>query len=98
MLAKDELKHLAKLARIRLNEEELEKFQNELSRIVEFVGQLAKVEVRDVEKSKQTAGLESVFREDKERGFVEEKGETLIEQAPETQQGFVVVPEVFKEY
>lgn len=97
MLSKDELKHLAKLARLEIGEEELEKFQRDISRIVEFVGELQKLNTRAIKEEREPRGLESVFREDQERGLVGEKGQELIEHSPQRRDELVVVPEVFKE-
>ena len=43
MLNKDEVKYIAKLARVELKNHEVERYQKELSAILDFVGQLSKV-------------------------------------------------------
>ncbi|MBI4120572.1 MAG: Asp-tRNA(Asn)/Glu-tRNA(Gln) amidotransferase subunit GatC [Parcubacteria group bacterium] len=97
MITKDEVKHIAQLARIKLNAEEVEKYQAELSAILDFVGQLAKVDTVKAEPIRQITGLESVFRKDEDRGLLDQgQGRELINQAPKHQDGFVVVPEVIK--
>ncbi len=95
MLSKEELKHLAHLARLGLSEKELKNFQGDLSRIVDFVGQLTEVDTAEEGAGKNITGLESIFQEDKEHGQIKEKGPGLIKQSPKDKDSFVVAPEVF---
>ena len=46
MLSPEEVKAIANLARLELNEEEIKKYGNELSAILEYVGQLPAVDIR----------------------------------------------------
>jgi aspartyl-tRNA(Asn)/glutamyl-tRNA(Gln) amidotransferase subunit C len=71
-LSKADVLHVAKLAKITLSEEEVEKFGKQLSEVVNYVGQLNEVDTQGVEPTSQTTGLEDVFRTD-ELG----KGESL---------------------
>ncbi len=97
MISKEEVKHIAQLARIKLSADQIEKYQRELSAILDFVGELSKVDTSNVEPIKQITGLESVFRKDEPRKLLEsDSPRDLINQAPEHQDGFVVVPEVIK--
>ena len=57
--------HVAKLAKLDLTEKEIEKFTDQLSNIVNFIGQLSEVDVKSMEPTSQTTGLENVYREDK---------------------------------
>ena len=47
-LSKDQVKHIAMLARLQLTEEELAESVQKLTRIVDFVDQLSKADTRDV--------------------------------------------------
>ncbi|MBI4358977.1 MAG: Asp-tRNA(Asn)/Glu-tRNA(Gln) amidotransferase subunit GatC [Candidatus Nealsonbacteria bacterium] len=60
----EEVKHVARLGRIGLTEKELEKFQNQLSSILDFVSQLQKVDTAKTKPLSQTTGLKNVWRED----------------------------------
>lgn len=59
-----EVKHIARLAKLRLTEGEVEKFQQQLSEILEYMEVLNEVDTKDVEPTAQVTGLENVFRED----------------------------------
>ena len=96
MISKDEVKHIAQLARIKLAEGQLEKYQTELSAILDFVSELSKADTAGVEPTRQISGLESVFRKDEPRNLYEVRPRKLIEQAPDHKDGYVVVPEVMK--
>ncbi len=65
MVTKTELKHLAKLAKLHLGDEkEVEKFTHDISRILEFVGQLQEVDTKSVQPTFQVTGLQNVMRND----------------------------------
>lgn len=64
-LTKDQVKHVAKLARLGLTEVEVEKFQTQLSGILYYVEQLNEVNTDKVLPTAQVTGLANVMREDK---------------------------------
>ncbi len=63
-LTKDDVKHVAKLARLVLSEEEIEKFTGQLGAIFEHLDKLSEVDTEGVAESAQVNGLENVMRED----------------------------------
>ncbi len=63
-LSKDEVRHIAKLARLSLSEAEVEKFTTELTSILEYVEKLQEVDTEGVEATAQVTGLRNVFRDD----------------------------------
>jgi len=63
-LSREEVRHIAKLARLKLTEEEVEKFQQQLSEVLNYMRVLNDVETKDIEPTAQVTGLENVFRED----------------------------------
>lgn len=64
MLSKDEIKHIANLARLGLREEEVDKFQKSLSSILDYVKKLEEVDVSDIKPIANILGVKNVFRED----------------------------------
>ena len=65
MLTPEEVKHVADLARIDLTPEEIEKYQQQLSRILDYVGKLATAQTDGVPTADGgTINLENVWRED----------------------------------
>ncbi|MDP3765984.1 MAG: Asp-tRNA(Asn)/Glu-tRNA(Gln) amidotransferase subunit GatC [Nanoarchaeota archaeon] len=60
------LEHVAELARLKLNEEEIKKFLPQLKEILEFFSQLNKINTDNVKPSFQPVELKNAMREDKE--------------------------------
>lgn len=61
-----DIRKLAKLCRLRLTDEEVSKYQNELSSILAYVEQLQDVDVQGLEPTSQVTGLTNVVRDDTE--------------------------------
>lgn len=89
MLTKDEVIKIGDLARIELHDADVEKFQNELSAVLDYVEELKAVNVDGIEEVSQVTGLVNVQREDKV--VVAENHEQILSQAPETKDGFYKV-------
>jgi len=64
MLKKEDIVHIATLARIGLREEEIEKYQRELSLILDYFKKLEKADTEKVEPISHITGVHSVVRED----------------------------------
>ena len=64
MLSKEEVLKIASLARIELSEQEVEKFQKDLSSILDYVEALKEVDTDGLEIVSSVTGLENVERED----------------------------------
>ncbi len=56
--------HIAKLANLQIEEKEKEKFQKQLSSVLEYISKLKEVDSKDIEPTSQVTGLENVTRED----------------------------------
>jgi len=63
-LTKADVMHVAKLAKLELNDAEIRKFLPQLSNVVDFVGQLNEVDTQNIEPTAQVTGLENVTRSD----------------------------------
>lgn len=100
MISKEEVQHIAKLARLGLKENEFKKFQKELSSILDYFNSLREVDVSKVEPTFHPAEhffekkLE-IMREDKEKPQPAETANRLIEAAPEKKKRHIKVKTVF---
>jgi aspartyl-tRNA(Asn)/glutamyl-tRNA(Gln) amidotransferase subunit C len=95
MISKEEVKHIAKLARLGLTEKEIERFQKELSSILDYVEKLKKADISGVEAVSSAFKIENVVREDEKRK--ENLGnEKLVEMTPEIEKGYVKVKSIFQ--
>ena len=69
MITPEQVKHIAKLARLGLEEQDVEKFSRQLSSIMDYMEKLSEVKVSDVQPTSQVTGLQNVLREDREERF-----------------------------
>lgn len=69
MISLNQVKHIAKLARLGLKDEEVEKFSKQLSNIFEYVDMLNEVNTDEVEPTAQVTGLKNVTRKDEVKRF-----------------------------
>ncbi|KKP67272.1 MAG: Aspartyl/glutamyl-tRNA(Asn/Gln) amidotransferase subunit C [Candidatus Moranbacteria bacterium GW2011_GWE1_35_17] len=65
MLKKEDIMHIAQLARIGLKEEEIEKYQRELSLVLDYFKKLEAVDTENIESIGHITGSHSVVRDDK---------------------------------
>lgn len=56
--------HVAKLANLSLNKEEIKKFESQLSETIEYIGQLNEIDTSNVKETSQVTGLSNVTRDD----------------------------------
>ena len=84
--------HIAALARIRLDEAELEPLAAELSRILGWVEQLGEVDTSDVAPMTSVAAISLPMRDDKVTDG--DCRDAIIGNAPQSTKGFFAVPKV----
>lgn len=90
LLTKEEIEHIAKLARLGLSKEEKIKYSKELSGILDYMKKLNEVNVKNIELTVQITGLENIFRKDENPHETDvEKIKKMIGQAPERKGNFV---------
>jgi aspartyl-tRNA(Asn)/glutamyl-tRNA(Gln) amidotransferase subunit C len=86
------VKKVATLARLEMNEGELEAVRVKLGNIMKFVEQLGEVNTDNVEPLANVVDIKLRLREDKvDDGGQQEK---VLANAPESMEGFFVVPKV----
>jgi aspartyl-tRNA(Asn)/glutamyl-tRNA(Gln) amidotransferase subunit C len=83
-LSRDDVLKLARLSRLKLTDEEIEKYRTELSSILEYVQMLNAVDVTGLEPTYQVTGLKNVMRDDEIKPY-QAKPKELLENAPEVQ-------------
>jgi len=98
MMDKKEVQHIAKLARLGLTEKEIEKFQKELSSILEYVEKLKEVDISEVEPTSHSIKVENVMRGDEmlPKSASADEAEKLLDLAPESKDGYLKVKSIFK--
>jgi len=101
MISKKEIEHLAKLARIGMTDEEIEKMQKELSAILDYFEKLKEVNISGAETTPYVVKLKNVMREDREKTGSdlitrEELSKKLLNQAPATEKNYLKVKSIFE--
>ena len=66
-ISRDEVLHVARLARLELTEEEVERFQDQLNAILQAVGKVAELDLSAVEPTAHPLDLVNVWRADEPR-------------------------------
>lgn len=95
VLTQAEVEHVARLARLRLSAEELERMRGQISNILDYIAMLQEVDVADVAPTAQVTGLSTVLRPD----VVAEQlsPEAVLANAPDHQNNSFRVKAVFEE-
>jgi len=92
-LSKEQVEHIAALARIGLSDEEKGKFQEDLGAILDYIEKLEKVDVSGVIPTAHVTGLENETRPD-ENGSTHTDPKVLVDMVPETKDGYVKVKKI----
>lgn len=90
MIERDQVLHVAKLARLGLSEGEVERMAGELSGILEHVDRIAALDLDEVEPTTHVVALENVLRPDVPHESLDP--ETALSQAPDPVDGAFRVP------
>lgn len=89
------VQHIAKLANLTISKEEEEKFEKQLSDVLEYVKKLDEVNTDNVIPTSQVTGLENVVREDTTSPSLSQK--EALKNTRSTQNGFIAVGGIFEE-
>ena len=92
ILTNEEVKHIALLARLQLNQEEIELYREQLSAILEYAGRLQSVDTDRISPTSSVLALECILRRDEPRQGLSQ--EDLLRNAPLVDQGRFRVPPV----
>jgi aspartyl-tRNA(Asn)/glutamyl-tRNA(Gln) amidotransferase subunit C len=90
VLERDQVLHVARLARLRLTEDEIDRMAGEMSKILEHVEKMNELDLDGVEPTSHVVELQNVLREDVPRDSLPR--ERALEQAPDAAQGGFRVP------
>ena len=89
-ISKDDVVHVARLARLELTDEELDRFAGQLDAILEAVGKVSELDLRGVEPTLHPLELSNVWAEDEPRPSL--PVEDALANAPEVEDDAFRVP------
>jgi len=96
MISKQDVQHIAKLARLGLTAKEIKKFQRELSLILDYFEKLKEVDVSKIEPTTHSILVKNIMRNDEPKSESIETRNKLIESAPDKKERFVKVKSILQ--
>ncbi|MFH1283307.1 MAG: Asp-tRNA(Asn)/Glu-tRNA(Gln) amidotransferase subunit GatC [bacterium] len=94
VLNKKDVEYVARLARLKLTEEEKELFTPQLGNILKYIEKLNKVDTSKVKPTSHVLDLKNVWREDETKKC--DDREKILENAPEREDDFFKVKKVIE--
>lgn len=91
-LTRDQVKHVAELAKLKLTADEIDLFQTQLSDILAYAARLDELDTASIPPTAGVLPLRNVVRPDEPRPSFPR--EVMLDNAPETVDGFVKVKAV----
>lgn len=92
MISRREVEHVARLARLRFDEEELARLQPELAQIIDYVQQLSELDLSGLQATSHAVALKNVLRPDEPVPGLTQ-GEATGN-GPDVERGQFVVPRI----
>lgn len=90
-----DIKYIARLARLRLKEQDAERLAKQMDKILDYVHQLSSLDTKDVKPTSHIVGIKNVFRDDKVKPSISK--EEVLRCAPVREGDFFKVPKVIEE-
>jgi aspartyl-tRNA(Asn)/glutamyl-tRNA(Gln) amidotransferase subunit C len=94
MVTKEEIIHLARLARLELSEAELEKLPEELSSIVSYVSVITDITSDEADNAPQLGVRYNIFRADEVTNKADEYTADLLREMPATEGRYMKVKKI----
>ncbi len=92
-----DIKHIARLANLDLNDDQIKKITPQFSSVLDLVSQIQKLNTTNVPETSQVTGQENVFREDEVDGKRILTQEQALSNAKNKHDGYFVVDAIFEE-
>ena len=94
-ISSDEVKKVARLARLELNESEIKHHAEQLEKILDYIKQLDKINTENIPCTTRAIEVVNVLRKDEKKEY--ENSEELLELAPSRENNFFKVPKIINE-
>lgn len=95
MITHDDVRHVARLARLKLDEDELDRYVGQLSSIVGHIDRIGELKLEEVPPTTRPLELDNVMREDERRPSLERA--EVLKNGPEVENGAFRVPQIIQE-
>ena len=94
-ISNDEVKKVAQLARIELNESQIQQHAEQLEKILDYIKQLEKINTDNISCTTRAIEVVNVLRKDEKKDY--ELSEELLDLAPSREDRFFKVPKIINE-
>lgn len=94
VLTKKDILHLAKLAKLTLSEEEVDKYFNQLEETVEYVDNLNQIDTDKVKPTSHTSNSKNIFFADGEKDTRIFTAERAVKNAKNKKNNYFIVPRI----
>ena len=91
-ISSDEVKKVAQLARLELNDSEIDQHAEQLEKILEYIKQLEKINTENVPCTTRAIEVVNVLRKDEKKNY--ENTEEILDLAPSREDKFFKVPKI----
>lgn len=95
MVSHDDVRHVARLARLKLGDDELDRYAGQLSGILGHIDKISELDLDVVEPTAQILELTNVFRADEARPSISQA--EALANGPEVDEGAFRVPPIIQE-
>ena len=95
-ITKEEVKKVDNLARLELNENEINNHAEQLENILDYIRQLEKIDTDDVHCTTRAIEVVNVFRKDEQKNS--DCNEELLELGPSREDKYFKVPKIINEW
>lgn len=95
MISHDDVRYVARLARLELEPGELDRYSQQLSTILNHIDKISELDLSGVEPTSHVISLANVFREDEVRPSLAR--EEALANGPEVEEGAFRVPPILEE-
>ena len=94
-ITKEEVRKVAELARLELNENEINNHAEQLEKILDYIKQLEEIDTNEVPCTTRAIEVINVFRKDEKLNF--DCNEELLDLAPSREDEYFKVPKILNE-
>lgn len=91
-ISKDDVLHVAKLARLTLSDDEVDLFTDQLDQILGHAGKIRELDTSGIEPTSHALPVKNVFREDEIKPSLSK--DDVLANAPEKESGSFKVPKI----
>ena len=94
-ISKQEVKKVARLARLELNEDEINNHAQQLEKILDYIKQLESINTENIPCTTRAIEVINVLRKDENKNY--KNSEELLDLAPSREDNFFKVPKIIKD-